>query len=211
MVFNRVRRLMQLGSIRHRVLVGAVVIAAVSVACGSDSGVPAVGGIPQNTPAPEATSSPVTSPDGTIVKADNAAPSFVVETFNHGIYDLDANVGRPVLINFWFPSCPPCRAEMPDLQAAYEEYGSEIDFIGVQQTSVDTPEEGIEFLAELGITYPNFADRTEDTVGKVQIDYQVLSYPTTFFLNRDHSVSREWSGFINEKNLIEQIELVINS
>ena len=148
---------------------------------------------------------------GSVDKADDAAPSFVVDTFHHGTYNLDETVGRPVLINFWFPSCPPCRAELPDLQAAYEEYGEEIDFLGVQQTSVDTLQEGIEFLGDLGITYPNFADETEDSSSQVQISYRVLSFPTTVFLNRDHSISRTWSGLINEKNLKEQIELVIAS
>ena len=47
------------------------------------------------------------------------------ETFFHGNFDLDMHVGKPVLINFWFPSCPPCRAEMPDLQIAFEKYGED--------------------------------------------------------------------------------------
>lgn len=193
-------------STRQRVLAGALIVAAIAVACGSDSGGPASGG---NTPDP--TSPPITSPDGTVTKAVDAAPSFVVETFSHGTYDLDATVGRPVLINFWFPSCPPCRAEMPDLQAAHEKYGDEVDFIGVQQTAVDTVAEGVEFVEELGITYINFADETDETVAKVQRDYRVLSYPTTFFLNRDHSINREWTGLIRESALEEQIEQIIAS
>ena len=100
---------------------------------------------------------------------------------------------------------------MPDLQAAYDEYGDEVDFIGVQQTAVDTIAEGEEFITELGITYINFADETEDTVAAVQRDYRVLSYPTTFFLNRDHSINREWTGIIRESALREQIEQIIAS
>ncbi len=191
-----------LGSTRQRVMVGALVVAAVAVACGSDTPTQ-VGGIPLEE-RPTATTG---GEPGDVMRADNAAPSFVAETFHHGTYDLDATVGRPVLINFWFPSCPPCRAELPDLQAAYEEYGDDIDFLGVQQTSVDTVQEGIDFLADLGITYPNFGD--EDV--QVQLSYQILSFPTTVFLNRDHSVSRTWSGLINEKNLKEQIEIAIAS
>lgn len=198
-----------LGSTRQRVMVGALVVAAVAVACGSDTtSAPAAGGD---------TSAPVDGGNsGPVVKSDKASPSFNVETFHHGTYNLDETVGKPVLINFWFPSCPPCRAELPDLQAAFEEYGDEIDFLGVQQTSVDTKQEGIEFLQELGISYPNFADESLTDEGKrtssqVQISYKVLSFPTTVFLNRDHSVSRTWSGLINEKNLREQIEKAINS
>jgi thiol-disulfide isomerase/thioredoxin len=187
----------------HRILAGALLVAVVAVACGSDS---ASTSTPGSTTGNSAGSQP-----GEIVRASNAAPAFTVETFHHGTYDLEANVGRPVLINFWFPSCPPCRAELPDLQAAYEEYGEEVDFLGVQQTSVESAEEGKAFLSELGITFPNFADETEDSNARVQLDYRVLGFPTTIFLNRDHSISRTWSGLINESNLKEQLEKVIAS
>jgi cytochrome c biogenesis protein CcmG/thiol:disulfide interchange protein DsbE len=139
------------------------------------------------------------------------APSFAVETFNHGAYDLDARIGTPVVVNFWFPSCPPCRAEMPALQAAYEKYGDEVDFIGVQQSTLDSPASAKAFLEELGVTYPNFADQTESTRSDVQIAYEVLSFPTTFFLNRDHTIARTWTGLLTEEKLDEQITALINS
>ena len=200
MLLNLATRLIPLRSSRQRILTSALLVAVVAVACGTDSGSAA---------AP--TTSTVGGQPGQVVKAASAAPSFAVETYNHGAYDLDSTVGRPVLINFWFPSCPPCRAELPDLQAAYEEFGDEIDFIGVQQTSIETAEEGAEFLAELGITYPNFADETENSASRVQINYRILSFPTTVFLNRDHSINRTWTGLITESNLREQIENVVNS
>ena len=206
------RKLIPLGSSRQRILAGALMVAAIAVACGTDSSSAAqpTGTVGDVAPATSQLAATDAAP-GQIVKADNASPSFIVETFNHGTYDLDSTVGRPVLINFWFPSCPPCRAELPDLQAAFEKYGEEIDFLGVQQTSVETAEEGAAFLAELGINYPNFADETEDSRSRVQIDYQVLSFPTTVFLNRDHSISRTWSGLLNEEILAEQITKVIDS
>lgn len=184
---------------RGVLIAAALIVGLFAVACGSDTGMG---------PASGSTSTPRETVPTTMGKA---APSFRVETFHHGVYDLDETIGRPVLINFWFPSCPPCRAEMPDLQAAYEQYGDEVDFIGVQQTSIDKAQEGVDFLEELGITYPNFADQTGETKGAVQIDYQVLSYPTTVFLNRDHSVHRTWQGLITESNLRQQIEAIINS
>ena len=90
-------------STKQRMLAGALAVAVVAIACGSDSGSPAAGG---NTPDPAAPTS-VTSPDGSVTRSPDAAPSFVVDTFSHGTYDLNAAVGRPVVINFWFPSCPP--------------------------------------------------------------------------------------------------------
>ena len=79
------------------------------------------------------------------------------ETFFHGNFDLDMHTGKPVLINFWFPSCPPCRAEMPDLQIAFEKYGEDVAFIGIQQMGSDSEKMGIEFIRELGLAYPVMA------------------------------------------------------
>lgn len=100
---------------------------------------------------------------------------------------------------------------MPALQAAYEKWGDRVDFVGVQQSTLDSPESARAFLEELGITYPNFADQTETTRSDVQIAYKVLSFPTTFFLNRDHTIARTWTGLLTEDRLDEQIAALIDS
>jgi peroxiredoxin len=96
---------------------------------------------------------------------------------------------------------------MPDIQDAYERYGDRVAFVGVQQTSLNTPEEGREFLDELGITYPNFGDQG----GTVQFSYGVLNYPTTYFLDSDHNINRTWMGLISKNNLEAQIEAINES
>ncbi len=130
------------------------------------------------------------------------APQISAETYEHGTFDLAELGGQPVVINFWFPSCPPCRAEMPDLQAAYDEFKDRgLHFLGVQQLGLDTEDSGREFLEEVGVDYPNIGDAD----GKVQVAYRVLSYPTTVFLDREHNIARVWSGLIDEEQLREQI------
>ncbi len=54
------------------------------------------------------------------------APDFEIELFGNVNYtkgdviNLDSFAGQPLVLNFWFPSCPPCRLEMPDLQQSFE-------------------------------------------------------------------------------------------
>jgi thiol-disulfide isomerase/thioredoxin len=134
-----------------------------------------------------------------------SAPAFTGQTFTHGTFDLAAKAGRPVVVNFWFPSCPPCKAELPDLQAAYEKFKGRVEFVGVQQTGLDSAAAGSQFWDDLKITFPAFPD-----VGsKVQAAYNVNSYPTTVFLDKDHNIVRKWTGLIDKDRLEENIQAIL--
>lgn len=96
---------------------------------------------------------------------------------------------------------------MPDLQIAYEKYGEDIAFIGIQQMGADSEKAGIEFIRELGLTYPIMADFGS----KVQSNYEIFSFPTTVFLKKDHSIARVWTGIIEEKQLNQQLDAILGS
>ena len=172
-------------------LIGLVAIA--TVACGSD------------TASEPSSDTVVQAAAGESDGSPGNAPPVTGETFSHGAFDLSMHAGSPVLVNFWFPSCPPCRAEMPDLQAAFEKYGDDIAFIGVQQLGLDTPASGAAFVEELGLTYPSMPD----TESKVQFGYEVFSFPTTVFLDKNHDIARRWTGIIGEDALTEQLDALL--
>ncbi len=78
------------------------------------------------------TSSEATSPTpGVAPKIGHLAPDFTLPTLGGGTVTLSELRGKWVLLNFWAIWCPPCRMEMPYLQAAFEEKGEEIEFIGI--------------------------------------------------------------------------------
>ncbi len=170
-------------------LIGLVAIAA--VACGGDEPAKSVAEI---------------AASGSSESVGNAPP-IVGATFEHGDFSLEMHEGKPVLVNFWFPSCPPCRAEMPDLQTAYEKYGDDVAFIGIQQLGLDSAANGQAFVRELGLTYPNMPDLNST----VQFGYKAFSYPTTVFLNKDHNIARTWTGIIGEEQLAEQLDALLAS
>ena len=78
-------------------------------------------------------------------RGDEAAPDFELEVFGNENYEkgevvrLSQHSGQPVVINFWYPSCPPCRLEMPDLEATWQKHRDDgLQFIGIQSLSLDT-------------------------------------------------------------------------
>jgi len=64
--------------------------------------------------------------------------------------------GKVVMVNFWATWCPPCRKEMPDLQALYEKYKDQ-GFI-VLSISDEEAAKVSPFIAERKITYPVLLD-----------------------------------------------------
>ena len=138
-------------------------------------------------------------------ESTGTAPAVSGETFEHGSFSLDQHAGKPVLVNFWFPSCPPCRAEMPDLQASFEKFGDKVAFIGIQQLGLDSAANGQAFVRELGLTYPNMPD-IDSTI---QVNYEVFSYPATIFLDKNHNIARTWTGIIGEEQISEQLTALL--
>jgi thiol-disulfide isomerase/thioredoxin len=113
--------------------------------------------------------------------------------------------GKPVVLNFWAALCPPCRAEMPDIQRIHDARGHEVTVVGIDigpQQFLGSRQDGRDLLAELDVSYP--AGTTfEDTVVR---DFRIVGMPTTFFIYPDGRVLRTWSGLLNEEKINEFID-----
>jgi len=110
---------------------------------------------------------------------------------------------KPIVLNFWAGLCPPCRAEMPDLQEFNEEFKDRAILLGVdlgQFTGLGSQKDAKDLLAELGVTYP--AGFTSDA--DVIKDYKVLGMPTTIFIDRNGEIFNKWTGALNGRILKEK-------
>ena len=150
--------------------------------------------------------------DGAEGPAD-AAPDFELTLFENSNHQRGEKLrlsqfrGKPVVINFWFPSCPPCRVEMPDFEKAFQKYrGDGVEFIGVQNLGADTIEDGQKFVAEFGINYAVGPDGDNS----ILLDYKVRGFPTTVFLDKDQRIASTWTGLLDAATLDGLVQEILN-
>src|SRR5271157_5968303 len=81
------------------------------------------------------------------------APALVAQELDGQIFDLAAQRGKVVVINFWATWCPPCRNEMPAFATFYRQYHARgVEMIGL---SVDRPHDRSDVLKAMqSFNYP---------------------------------------------------------
>jgi peroxiredoxin len=87
--------------------------------------------------------------------------------------------GKVVLVNFWATWCPPCRKEMPDLEAVYNKYKDQ--GLVVLSISDEEPAKVSPFIAERNISYPVLLDPGR----KVNEAFVVEGIPKSFVYDRE--------------------------
>lgn len=130
-----------------------------------------------------------------------------------GGFQVDFNTllgqGKPVILNFWAGSCPPCRAEMPAFQRVYDANRGDILLVGVDigpYVQLGSQQDARNLLAELGITYPAAFSVNRQPV----LDYNVQSMPTTVFFNGAGEVVSVSSGLLSESDLASTVEFLLS-
>ncbi len=119
-----------------------------------------------------------------------AAPDFTLTDQNGTTHTLSSYQGKTIFLNFWATWCPPCRSEMPEIQALYEKYGeNQGDLVVLGVAAPDTGQEGSAehisaFLSDNGYTFPVVMD----DAGLYSSLYGIRAYPTTFMIDKDGNV-----------------------
>lgn len=143
---------------------------------------------------------------GPAALAGQQAPSFAVPALSGGPSGLAAYRGRIVVMNLWASWCPPCRAEMPDLQRLYEAYRSKnVIVLGVDQG--ESAERVGAFAQSLGIHYPILLDEQQQ-YGRV---YAALGLPTTVIVDRNGTVARGFDGPLSYGQMVSAIAPLIGT
>lgn len=129
-------------------------------------------------------------------------------------HSLDEYRGKTVFLNFWATWCGPCQREIPDIEALYKDRGEnegDLVVLGVANPKTDSHpnnsdvsvDEVKAFIDEQGITYPVLMD----TEGTMFSGYRIMSFPTTFMIDKDGNIFGYISGMLTPdmmNSIVEQ-------
>lgn len=135
---------------------------------------------------------------------ENLTPAYDFELKDQygNTHRLEDYRGKVIFLNFWGTWCPPCRAEMPDIQKLYEEYSAQGDEAEVVILGAAAPEMGQEgdissitqFMEENGYNYPVLMDENWEMFNW----YGITSFPTTFMIDKAGNVYGYVTGQMSE-------------
>jgi len=130
-----------------------------------------------------------------------AAPDFSLQALDGRTVRLSDYRGQVVLLNIWATWCPPCRDEMPDLEAYYRQH-QEDGFVVLAVNSQEGAETVATFLEDYDFTFPVLLDPD----GVVVRDYGALGLPTSFFIDREGMLRGVWVGKLSPARLKELVD-----
>ncbi|MCI2432388.1 DUF3179 domain-containing protein [Candidatus Acetothermia bacterium] len=127
------------------------------------------------------------------------APDFALPALDGEITRLSELRGRKIVLNFWASWCGPCRAEMPDLESAYQRYREKLTLLGINLA--EEPKTIRRFLEEVRVSYPMLLDAQ----GDVARAYGVIAQPATYWIDEQGQIVYRKFGAYTRSELEESI------
>jgi peroxiredoxin len=124
------------------------------------------------------------------------APNFALQGGDGAIRQLADYRGKPVVLNFWATWCAPCRQEMPELVAAFQDHQDQ-DLVILGINAQESGQQARQFMDQYQITFPVALDSR----GEVQQLYQVRGLPTTVFIDREGRIAVRHAGLLTREML----------
>ncbi|WP_257352169.1 peroxiredoxin family protein [Pseudalkalibacillus decolorationis] len=150
---------------------------------------------------------PATKNRETGIEQGNIAPDFTLQTLEGKKVKLSDYRGKNVIINFWATWCPPCRVEMPHMEDYYQA-NQENDFtiLAVNMTESEKSKSDVKsFVNDFGLSFPVVLD----VESKVTNTYEVVAYPTSYFVDKQGVIRHKVMGAVNQdmiQKIIEQMK-----
>jgi peroxiredoxin len=137
------------------------------------------------------------------IKKNDKAPQIILRDMdNKAVFVAHELKSRPVLVNFFFTACVPCKKEMPELEKLYNTYK---DKVGMYLISTDAEGAGAvrPYVNKMKITIPVLIDKYSD-VAKL---YGIDKYPSMVLIGKNGKVMFVTNGYKEEN--IEKLEEIL--
>ena len=138
-------------------------------------------------------------------KANFPAPEVTLTDTRGESHSLRDYRGQVVLINLWATWCPPCKAEMPTLQAFYDKYREE-GFTIIAINDGDPIEDVLQFEKDYQLSFPIWLDPKYYATEQA---FKTMNLPSSFVIDRAGTVRLMWVGAISRKMLDEYVIPII--
>lgn len=155
----------------------------------------------------ESGGSGLTAPGATLPRVgDRLATNVALTDADGRSFALASLAGRPIWINIWASWCPPCRTEMPELEALYQkEKATYPDLVLLSLNTADSREAGLKFFRDLKLTSTLvFNDGSRD-LGP----YRVLNFPSQILVGRDGTVKRVLQKATDQAEAEQEIQTIL--
>lgn len=140
-----------------------------------------------------------------VFEIEGTMPQFEAYDFAGNHVSSADFAGKPVIYDFWAGWCVFCRDEMPILERIHQEYGDEIQIVGIHRTDTgETLERAIQFASEQGTTY----QMIQDPSGAIYkaVAKGLTAMPVAVFVTADGIVQDIRFGPKSEEDMRESIE-----
>ncbi|MEZ0396105.1 MAG: TlpA disulfide reductase family protein [Anaerolineales bacterium] len=128
------------------------------------------------------------------------APALRLTNLNGEPVELADYLGEVVLINNWATWCPPCRAEMPELLAYYQNHAAQ-GFVIIAINAGEPADDVRAFVDDFGLTFPVWLDPSLQALSA----FQNPNLPSSYVLDRDGMVRLAWTGPVNRAALEQYV------
>ncbi|MGM9965862.1 TlpA disulfide reductase family protein [Rummeliibacillus sp. TYF005] len=138
------------------------------------------------------------------LKVGQTAPDFTLKTLDGKEAKLSDYRGKKVILNFWATWCPPCKAEIPHMEKYYKKSAKDdnVEILAVNLKKSDKDEHYIkDFVKSYDMTYPVLLD----TDGEQQEQYQIVTIPTTYFIDTKGKIQTTITGPMDQKKMSDII------
>ena len=137
-----------------------------------------------------------------------SARDFEVVQFNGEIFRLSQETeSQVVVLNFWYPSCPPCREEMPAIEAAWQELKDEpVRILGLYvPQGFDSEQDARNFVEEFGLTF----DFATDRLARIAEAYDVSAFPKTYYIDMEGDIVATSLGILETEEIVQQVRALL--